>query len=451
MSVSRFAKDNNVYFEFHSSVCFVKSQVDHSILLRGYLGRDGLYQFPLPPLRSHRQPSLHAPSVSVTHKSPSVSTVPTHKFTMFSLWHNRLGHPSVTVLQNVLKCCNLSPLNKISSDFCVACCMGKSHQLPSHSSLNSYTKPLQLVFCDLWGPSHIKSSMGYNYYVSFVDAYSRYTWIYFLKHKSETIHVFKQFKVSAELQLNHKITEIQTDWGGEFRPFSHYLTSLGIHHRLICPHTHHQNGVVERKHRHIVDMGLTLLSQASLPLSFWDHAFHTAVYIINRLPSSAAPYHVPYFTLFHKEIDYHFLKIFGCACFPHTRPYHNNKLQFRSTACTFLGYSPCHKGYKCLDTNGKIFISKDVGFDEHTFPFATQVQPPLLAPSSSRVLPLGIIPSVIVTPTQHATFDTPLVLSPPVSSSFQSHSLDPPVIPPFPVSTSSPESHSLPPVLPLPS
>jgi len=73
--------------------------------------------------------------------------------------------------------------------------MGKFHQLPSHSSLNSYTQLLQLVFCDLWDPSHIKSSMGYNYYVSFVDAYSRYTWIYFLKHKPKTIHVFKQFKV----------------------------------------------------------------------------------------------------------------------------------------------------------------------------------------------------------------------------------------------------------------
>src|SRR4051812_3536355 len=55
------------------------------------------------------------------------------------------------------------------------------------------------------------------------------------------------------LQLNTKLKAIQTDWGGEFRPFKQFLADLGIVHRLICPHTHHQNGVVERKHRDIVE------------------------------------------------------------------------------------------------------------------------------------------------------------------------------------------------------
>lgn len=99
--------------------------------------------------------------VSVVHKSPVISTVPTHNFTMFSLWHNRLGQPSVAVFHNVLKRCNTSPPNKTTADFCVACCMGKCQQLPSYTSLSSYTAPLQLVFCDLWNSSHVKSSMGY--------------------------------------------------------------------------------------------------------------------------------------------------------------------------------------------------------------------------------------------------------------------------------------------------
>jgi len=141
----------------------------------------------------------------------------------------------------------------------------------------------------------------------------------------------------VELQLNQKIKEVQTNWGGEFRPFTPFLKSLGIHHRIICPHTHHQNGLVKRKHRHIVDIGLTLLSQASLPLKYWDHAFHTAVYLINRLPTSAPPHTIPYSTIFNKHYVYNFLKTFGCACYPHTRPYHTHKLQFRSTPCIFLG------------------------------------------------------------------------------------------------------------------
>jgi histone deacetylase 1/2 len=119
--------------------------------------------------------------------------------------------------------------------------------------------------------------------------------------------VFKQFKAMAELQFGQPFKAIETDRGGEFRPFTKFLTDLGVMHKLICPHTHHQNGVVERKHRHIVELGLTLLSQASLPLSFWDYAFLTAVYLINRLPSAPLNFKIPYTILFHQDPDYQFL------------------------------------------------------------------------------------------------------------------------------------------------
>ena len=89
----------------------------------------------------------------------------------------------------------------------------------------------------------------------------------------------------TELQFDTKIKSVQTDWGGEFRPLTSFLQTHGIIHRLICPRTHHQNGVVKRKHRHIIELGLTLLKQASLPLKFRDFPFQTAVYLINRLPT----------------------------------------------------------------------------------------------------------------------------------------------------------------------
>ena len=92
------------------------------------------------------------------------------------------------------------------------------------------------------------------------------------------IHEFQTFKLSVELQLNTKIESVQSNWGGEYKPFSALLASYGILHRLICPHTHHQNGVVERKHRHIVDLGLTLLHRATLPLQFWDYACHCSLF-----------------------------------------------------------------------------------------------------------------------------------------------------------------------------
>lgn len=74
-----------------------------------------------------------------------------------------------------------------------------------------------------------------------------------------------------------------------------------------------------RKHRHDVETGLTLLAQASLPMTFWDHAFHTTVYLITRLPSISNNLAVPLQILFNKTPDYPSLRVFGCACFPHLR------------------------------------------------------------------------------------------------------------------------------------
>ena len=84
-------------------------------------------------------------------------------------------------------------------EFCVACYIGKSHRLPYSLSQTIYFATLKLIYNDLWGPSHIPSSNGSSYYISFVDAYSKFTWIYFLKNKSETFSIFQQFNVEAML------------------------------------------------------------------------------------------------------------------------------------------------------------------------------------------------------------------------------------------------------------
>ena len=87
--------------------------------------------------------------------------------------------------------------------------MGKAHRLPSHNSTFLYS-PLELIFTDLWGPSHVPSYASYTYHVSFIDAFSRYTWIFPIKSKAETI-VFKNFKSMVELHLNTKIKSIYSD------------------------------------------------------------------------------------------------------------------------------------------------------------------------------------------------------------------------------------------------
>jgi histone deacetylase 1/2 len=107
-----------------------------------------------------------------------------------------------------------------------------------------------------------------------------------------------------------------------------------------------------------------------MPLKFWDHAFLTATYLINRLPFSTLDNKSPYFLLNTQIPDYKFLKNFGCACFPFLRPYSAHKMNFHSKECIFLGYSTSHKGYKCLDSDGRIFLSKDVLFNEARYPYS---------------------------------------------------------------------------------
>ena len=164
---------------------------------------------------------------------------------------------------------------------------------------------------------------------------------------------------------------MQTDNGREYisNAFEKFLQTNGIQHRLTCPYDHPQNGKVERKHRHITETGLSLLATAALPTSFWDEAFISAVYLINRLPSLTTNSKSPYELLFHHKPDYSHLKVFGCACYPNLRPYNTNKLEYKSQLCTFIGYAPNHKRCKCLALSGKICISTNVGFDELTFPY----------------------------------------------------------------------------------
>ena len=93
-----------------------------------------------------------------------------------------------------------------------------------------------------------------------MDDFSRYTWICPLKFKSEALNVFKLFKAQVENQFQTTIKKLQSDWRGEYRSFTQFLNQCGIIFRHSCRYTHHQNGLVERKHRHIVEMGLTLLA-----------------------------------------------------------------------------------------------------------------------------------------------------------------------------------------------
>jgi histone deacetylase 1/2 len=272
-------------------------------------------------------------------------------------WHSRLGHPSVAVVSQILSKNKLPYIRDPSIEsVCDSCQQAKNHQLPYPVSTSVSTTPLQLVFSDVWGPA--PTSVGrHDYYISFIDDYSKFTWIYLLKKKSDVLSAFINFQKLVERKLGKKIITVQSDWGGEYVKLNTFFQAHGISHHVSCPHAHQQNGSAERKHRHIVEVGLALLANAHMPLKFWHEAFLTATYLINMLPSKVIGNDTPVHRMLGTRPDYKSLRVFGCACWPNLRHYNKRKLAFRSTQCVFLGYSPRHKGVKCLEVStGRVCI-----------------------------------------------------------------------------------------------
>ena len=125
-------------------------------------------------------------------------------------WHSRLGHPSSPIVEKVINSFDLPcSVDSNKQSVCDACQMAKSHQLPYSRSQSVSSHPLELIYSDVWGPATV-STGGKKYYVSFIDDYSKYTWINMLKFKSEVFEKFREFQSLVERLFDRRIITIQT-------------------------------------------------------------------------------------------------------------------------------------------------------------------------------------------------------------------------------------------------
>ncbi|WJX32971.1 hypothetical protein P8452_21231 [Trifolium repens] len=157
-----------------------------------------------------------------------------------------------------------------------------SHPMLEHQVTS---RPLELLHMDLMGPMQVESLGGKIYAFVVVDDFSRYTWVNFIREKSDTFDVFKTLSIQVKREKNCGIVRIRSDHEREFEneKFSEYCASEGIKHEFSSPITPQQNGVVERKNRTIQESARVMLHAKSLPYHFWAEAMNIVCYIHNRV------------------------------------------------------------------------------------------------------------------------------------------------------------------------
>ncbi|GJZ55751.1 retrotransposon protein, putative, ty1-copia subclass [Tanacetum coccineum] len=260
-----------------------------------------------------------------------------HNLDSTYLWHCRLAHISKKRIEKLQQEGLLKSTDDESFDQCVSCLSGKMTRKSFPHRPERATDLLGIIHTDVCGPLRHVSRQGASYFITFTDDYSRYGYVYLLKHKHEVFETFKVFKNEVENQLGKTIKALRSDRGGEYisQEFKDYLKACGIVQQLTPPYTPQHNGVSERRNRTLLDMVRSMMNLTTLPLSFWDYALESATRILNMVPTKKVD-KTPYELWYGKVPNLSYLKVWGCeALVKRDTP---DKLQQRSVKCIFIGY-----------------------------------------------------------------------------------------------------------------
>ena len=310
---------------------------------------------------------------SLFHLNYSMAVVDAGKeeaMTHVTNWHRRFGHLSLTSLRTLLKGNLVDDFHFGDSEeleLCEPCLEGKHRRKPFKESTSRSRAPLELVHSDVCGKMESRSLSGCEYMVTFIDDYTRYTWTYPIRRKSDVFGKFIEWKAMVEKSTGQKLKKLRTDNGGEYvsNEFEGYLKEEGVRHELTVPKNPEQNGAAERANRTIMEMVRCMLADSGLPKKFWAEAMSTATYIRNRCPTRILPDVTPYQAWFDEKPSAGHLRRFGCTAFAHIPKDERKKLDSKTRKCVMLGYGATVKGYRLYDVDSqRIIHSRDVAFDE---------------------------------------------------------------------------------------
>lgn len=293
-------------------------------------------------IQSLQDEALHASGFPATRSS-------------LQLWHERLGHVSNSTIQKMCKLKVADGLNVTPSSavqFCEGCVLGKHHRLPFPTGgRNRATKIGELVHTDVCGPMRKPSLNGALYYVAFRDDYTGYRVVNFMKRKSEVFEHLKNYSARLENETGHRIITLRGDNGGEYtsNELEAWLKEKGIRHETSVAKTPEQNGVSERTNRTILESARSMLHSSSLGVELWAEAVACAIYLLNRVLTTAMTESTPYFGWYGRKSNVSHLRVFGCTAYAHIPADERSKLDPKGLKCFFVGYAETQKGFRLYE------------------------------------------------------------------------------------------------------
>ncbi|GJT43913.1 retrotransposon protein, putative, ty1-copia subclass [Tanacetum coccineum] len=326
---------------------------NNDVLYFNAIARNGIYKIDMHDLVPNVNSIYNVSNKRVKHNLDSTY-----------LWHCRLAHINKKRIKQLQQDGLLKSTDDESFDKCESCLSGKMTKKPFPHSNERAKDLLGIIHTDVCGPLRHVSRQGASYFITFTDDYSRYGYVYLLKHKHEVFETFKVFKNEVENQLGKTIKAIRSDRGGEYisQEFKDYLKANGIVQQLTPPYTPQHNGVSERRNRTLLDMVRSMMNLTTLPLSFWDYALESATRILNMVPTKKVD-KTPYELWYGKVPNLSYLKVWGCeALVKRDTP---DKLEQRSVKCIFIGYPKETMGYYFyFPPENKIVVARYAEFFE---------------------------------------------------------------------------------------
>jgi len=329
------------------------------------------------------------------------------------LWHKHLGHISKEMMERLLKNEILPSLDFTDMNVCVDCIKGKQTKHTKKGATRS-TQLLEIIDIDIYGLSDVNSFNKERYFITFIDNFPRYSYVYLLHEKSQAVNALEVYINEVERQLDRKVKIVRSNRGCEYYrkydesgqhpgPFAKFLKRRGICAQYTMLGTPQQNGVSERGNRTLMDMVRSMLSKPTIPVSLWMYALKSSLYLLNRLPSKAVQ-KTPFELWTGRKPSLRHLHVWGFQAEVRIYNLKEKKLDARTISGYFIGYSAKSKGYMfyCPTHSTRIIESGNARFIENGETSGSdtsqnveikevRVQVPLTSTSTSSV----VVPNVV--------------------------------------------------------